>query len=83
MAFSQIEKTLYICRIYVPFKKEFPHKFRNISKKIAAFLPHYLKKSPHYYRIILKNHRMSTACIPHIFLPERHAAPHYFGKYRI
>ena len=37
--------------------------------------------------VILKNYRMSTAlfwkitvCLPHVFLPERHAAPHYFEK---
>ena len=52
-----------ICRIYVPIKKEFPHKFRNISKKM-----------PHFYRIIFLNHHICialfwkiTACLPHVY----------------
>ena len=27
-----------------------------------------------------KNYRMSTACLPHVLLTERHAARHYFEK---
>ena len=45
-------------------------------KKNATFLPHYSKKLPHIYRIILKNYRMSTA----LFIKITACLPHYFEK---